>query len=234
MVCFLPNNLINQNCVYIVASAGSVKLPYNWGIKYTMTKIFFKKWFKFVISVFSFAHFISSCSVCRITKLLSLHQVYWWKWYFRSLPFNLLPYFFLSYKFTLDELYPMMAAVKLRAESYKEWLCAVQGILGKKENHKRGEIHSTTVGLFWSKLGTDFWTVCAIFGCAKRMVFVRLGLEELHSLVEQAETKGFPQTTLLDKLRAVAVEANKVAVVAQQLLNGKRQTRYPFCLPVWF
>lgn len=64
------------------------------------------------------------------------------------------------------------------------------------------------------------------------MVFVRLGLEELHSLVEQAEAKGFPQTTLLDKLRAVAVEANKVAVVAQQLLNGKRQTRYPFCLPV--
>uniref|UniRef100_A0A3Q2Z889 [histone H3]-trimethyl-L-lysine(4) demethylase n=1 Tax=Hippocampus comes TaxID=109280 RepID=A0A3Q2Z889_HIPCM len=98
----------------------------------------------------------------------------------------------LDYKFTLDELYPMMAAVKLRAESYKEWLCAVQGILEKKENHKRG-------------------------------------LEELHNLVEQAETKGFPQTTLLDQLRAVAVEANKVAVVAQQLLNGKRQTRYRAC-----
>ncbi|XP_077386911.1 lysine (K)-specific demethylase 5Ba [Festucalex cinctus] len=98
----------------------------------------------------------------------------------------------LNYKFTLDELYPMMAAVKLRAESYKEWLSAVQGILEKKETHKRG-------------------------------------LEELHSLVEQAETKAFPQTTLLDQLRVVAVEADKVAVVAQQLLNGKRQTRFRSC-----
>ncbi|CAK6955738.1 lysine (K)-specific demethylase 5Ba isoform X2 [Scomber scombrus] len=52
------------------------------------------------------------------------------------------------------------------------------------------------------------------------------GLEELHSLVEQAETKSFPQTSLLDQLRIVASEADKVAVMAQQLLNGKRQTRY--------
>ncbi|KAM3621080.1 uncharacterized protein V6R79_005718 [Siganus canaliculatus] len=51
-------------------------------------------------------------------------------------------------------------------------------------------------------------------------------LEELHSLVEQAETKTFPQTSLLDQLRVVAVEADKVAAMAQQLLNGKRQTRY--------
>jgi len=51
-------------------------------------------------------------------------------------------------------------------------------------------------------------------------------LEELHSLVEQAETKAFPQIRLLDQLRTVASEADKVAVMAQQLLNGKRQTRY--------
>lgn len=51
------------------------------------------------------------------------------------------------------------------------------------------------------------------------------GLEELHSLVEQAETKAFPQTSLLDQLRVVTNEADKVAVMAQQLLNGKRQTR---------
>uniref|UniRef100_A0A8C4E512 [histone H3]-trimethyl-L-lysine(4) demethylase n=1 Tax=Dicentrarchus labrax TaxID=13489 RepID=A0A8C4E512_DICLA len=48
---------------------------------------------------------------------------------------------------------------------------------------------------------------------------------ELHSLVEQAETK-FPPTSLLDQLRVVTTEADKVAVMAQQLLNGKRQTRY--------
>ncbi|XP_061642219.1 lysine (K)-specific demethylase 5Ba isoform X2 [Phyllopteryx taeniolatus] len=98
----------------------------------------------------------------------------------------------LHYKFTLDELYPMMSSVKLRAESYKEWHNAVQSILEKKENNKRG-------------------------------------LEELHSLVEQAETKRFPQTSLLDQLRVVSAEADKVAVVAQQLLNGKRQTRFRSC-----
>ncbi|KAM7422346.1 hypothetical protein PAMA_010418 [Pampus argenteus] len=95
----------------------------------------------------------------------------------------------LHYKFTLDQLYPMMASVTLRVESYKDWLCNVQDILENKESKKRG-------------------------------------LEELHSLVEQAETKSFPQTSLLDQLRIVASEADKVAVMAQQLLNGKRQTRY--------
>uniref|UniRef100_A0A8C9WZA5 [histone H3]-trimethyl-L-lysine(4) demethylase n=1 Tax=Sander lucioperca TaxID=283035 RepID=A0A8C9WZA5_SANLU len=92
----------------------------------------------------------------------------------------------LHYKFTLDELYPMMASVKLRAESYKDWLCSVEDILENKGNKKR----------------------------------------ELHSLVELAETRAFPQISLLDRLRKVVSEADKVAVMAQQLLNGKRQTRY--------
>ncbi|XP_010778965.1 lysine (K)-specific demethylase 5Ba isoform X2 [Notothenia coriiceps] len=52
------------------------------------------------------------------------------------------------------------------------------------------------------------------------------GLEELHGLVEQAETKAFPQISLVDQLRVIASEADKVAAMAQQLLNGKRQTRY--------
>uniref|UniRef100_A0AAQ4P626 [histone H3]-trimethyl-L-lysine(4) demethylase n=1 Tax=Gasterosteus aculeatus aculeatus TaxID=481459 RepID=A0AAQ4P626_GASAC len=92
----------------------------------------------------------------------------------------------LHYKFTLEELYPMMESVKLRAESYKEWLCSVQDILENKGDKKR----------------------------------------KLHSLVEQSETKAFPQISLLDQLRTVASEADKVATMAQQLLNGKRQTRY--------
>uniref|UniRef100_A0A672JJC5 [histone H3]-trimethyl-L-lysine(4) demethylase n=1 Tax=Salarias fasciatus TaxID=181472 RepID=A0A672JJC5_SALFA len=92
----------------------------------------------------------------------------------------------LHYKFTLDELYPMMAAVILRAESYKNWLSNVEDIVENKGNKKRG----------------------------------------LHSLVEQAETKAFPQASLLDQLRKITSEADKVAVMAQQLLNGKRQTRY--------
>uniref|UniRef100_A0A6Q2Z7U8 [histone H3]-trimethyl-L-lysine(4) demethylase n=1 Tax=Esox lucius TaxID=8010 RepID=A0A6Q2Z7U8_ESOLU len=51
-------------------------------------------------------------------------------------------------------------------------------------------------------------------------------LEELRSLVEKAEVKRFPQGDLLLRLRAVTLDAEKCAVVAQQLLNGKRQTRY--------
>lgn len=43
-----------------------------------------------------------------------------------------------SYKFTLDELHPMMESVKLRAESYKDWLCNVQEILENKGNKKKG------------------------------------------------------------------------------------------------
>uniref|UniRef100_A0A3B4THE0 [histone H3]-trimethyl-L-lysine(4) demethylase n=1 Tax=Seriola dumerili TaxID=41447 RepID=A0A3B4THE0_SERDU len=93
----------------------------------------------------------------------------------------------LHYKFTLDELYPMMASVKLRAESYKDWLCNVQEILENRGNKKKG-------------------------------------LKKI--LVEQAETKAFPQTGLVDQLRTVTSEADKVGVMAQQLLNGKRQTRY--------
>uniref|UniRef100_A0A8C8ILF4 [histone H3]-trimethyl-L-lysine(4) demethylase n=1 Tax=Oncorhynchus tshawytscha TaxID=74940 RepID=A0A8C8ILF4_ONCTS len=52
------------------------------------------------------------------------------------------------------------------------------------------------------------------------------GLEVLRSLVEDAEVKQFPQSDLLRQLCAVTLDAEKCAVVAQQLLNGKRQTRY--------
>uniref|UniRef100_A0A8C6L6W4 [histone H3]-trimethyl-L-lysine(4) demethylase n=1 Tax=Nothobranchius furzeri TaxID=105023 RepID=A0A8C6L6W4_NOTFU len=95
----------------------------------------------------------------------------------------------LHFKFTLDQLYPLMESVRLRAESYKDWIRSVQDILENK-------------------------------GAVKK------GLEELHSLVEQAETKAFPRIDLLDQLRTLTSEADKVAVMAQQLLNGKRQTRY--------
>lgn len=59
-----------------------------------------------------------------------------------------------------------------------------------------------------------------------KTIFFWSGLEELHSLVEQAETKAFPKSSLVDQLRSITTEADKVAVMAQQLLNGKRQTRY--------
>ncbi|XP_068598087.1 lysine (K)-specific demethylase 5Ba [Brachionichthys hirsutus] len=94
----------------------------------------------------------------------------------------------LNYKFTLEELYSMMASVTQRAESYKDWVSNVKDILENTGNKKRG-------------------------------------LEDLHRLVEQAETKALPQGSLLDQLRGVTAEADRVAALAQQLLNGKRQTR---------
>uniref|UniRef100_A0A8C5FJF6 [histone H3]-trimethyl-L-lysine(4) demethylase n=1 Tax=Gadus morhua TaxID=8049 RepID=A0A8C5FJF6_GADMO len=92
-------------------------------------------------------------------------------------------------KFTLATLYPMMAAVKHRAESFKNWVASVQDILETKANKKRG-------------------------------------LEELRSLVEQAEAGAYPKTDLQRQLRALTLDAEKCASMAQQLLNGKRQTRY--------
>ncbi|KAJ3602372.1 hypothetical protein NHX12_030129, partial [Muraenolepis orangiensis] len=95
----------------------------------------------------------------------------------------------LQCKFTLAMLHLMMAAVKHRAESYKNWISSVQDILETKLNKKRG-------------------------------------LEELRSLVEQVEAQSFPKTDLLRQLRALTLDAEKCASMAQQLLNGKRQTRY--------
>lgn len=43
-----------------------------------------------------------------------------------------------SYKFTMDELYPLMESVKLRSESYKEWLSSVQDIVENKGTKKKG------------------------------------------------------------------------------------------------
>uniref|UniRef100_A0A8C8INX4 [histone H3]-trimethyl-L-lysine(4) demethylase n=1 Tax=Oncorhynchus tshawytscha TaxID=74940 RepID=A0A8C8INX4_ONCTS len=95
----------------------------------------------------------------------------------------------LNFRFTMAELYPMMEAVTLRAESYTGWVSHVTNILEVKQDKKSS-------------------------------------LEVLRSLVEDAEVKQFPQSDLLRQLCAVTLDAEKCAVVAQQLLNGKRQTRY--------
>ncbi|KTG33293.1 hypothetical protein cypCar_00011405 [Cyprinus carpio] len=51
-------------------------------------------------------------------------------------------------------------------------------------------------------------------------------LEELRSLVVEAEKKTYPETDLLSHLRQVIQNADRCTSMAQQLLNGKRQTRY--------
>ncbi|XP_074749556.1 lysine-specific demethylase 5B [Strix uralensis] len=95
----------------------------------------------------------------------------------------------LGYRYTLEELYPMMNALKMRAESYNEWASNVNEALEAKINNKKSLI-------------------------------------SFKALIEESEIKKFPDNDLLRHLRLVTQDADKCASVAQQLLNGKRQTRY--------
>ncbi|XP_062248661.1 lysine-specific demethylase 5B-B isoform X1 [Platichthys flesus] len=52
------------------------------------------------------------------------------------------------------------------------------------------------------------------------------GLPVFRSLLTESETSMFPENDLLRRLRLVTQDAEKCSSVAQQLLNGKRQTRY--------
>uniref|UniRef100_A0A4W6EE35 [histone H3]-trimethyl-L-lysine(4) demethylase n=1 Tax=Lates calcarifer TaxID=8187 RepID=A0A4W6EE35_LATCA len=93
----------------------------------------------------------------------------------------------LNYRFTLDELFPMMNAVKQRAELYDEWASRVTETLEAKLEKKRG-------------------------------------LPVFRGLLAESESKQFPDNDLLRRLRLVTQDAEKCSSVAQQLLNGKRQT----------
>ncbi|XP_056131035.1 lysine-specific demethylase 5B-B [Lampris incognitus] len=95
----------------------------------------------------------------------------------------------LNYRFTLDDLFPMMNAVKQRAELYDEWASHVTQTLEAKLEKKKG---------------------LAVF----------------RTLIAESDSKGFPDNDLLRRLRLITQDAEKCSSVAQQLLNGKRQTRY--------
>uniref|UniRef100_A0A667YT29 [histone H3]-trimethyl-L-lysine(4) demethylase n=1 Tax=Myripristis murdjan TaxID=586833 RepID=A0A667YT29_9TELE len=105
----------------------------------------------------------------------------------------------LNYRFTLDALFPMLEAVKQRAELYDEWASRVTETLEAKLEKKKG---------------------LAVF----------------RSLLAESDSRMFPDNDLLRRLRLVTQDAEKCSAVAQQLLNGKRQTRYsvnsPFQLTV--
>lgn len=51
------------------------------------------------------------------------------------------------------------------------------------------------------------------------------GLPVFRSLLSESESNLFPDNDLLRRLRLVTQDAEKCSSVAQQLLNGKRQTR---------
>ncbi|XP_029011976.1 lysine-specific demethylase 5B-B [Betta splendens] len=95
----------------------------------------------------------------------------------------------LNYRYTLEDLYPMMNAVKQRAELYDDWASSVTETLEAKLEKKKG-------------------------------------LPVFRTLLADSETKLFPDNDLLRRLRLVTQDAEKCSSVAQQLLNGKRQTRF--------
>ncbi|XP_031701123.1 lysine-specific demethylase 5B-B isoform X1 [Anarrhichthys ocellatus] len=95
----------------------------------------------------------------------------------------------LNLRYTLDELFPIMSAVKRRAELYDDWASLVTETLEAKLEKKKG-------------------------------------LPVFRSLLAQSESKLFPDNDLLRRLRLVTQDGEKCSSVAQQLLNGKRQTRY--------
>lgn len=97
--------------------------------------------------------------------------------------------YILRYRFTLDDLYPMMNAVKQRADSYDEWASRVTEVLEAKLDKKRS-------------------------------------LMVLQTLLEESNLNNFPDNDLLRHLKLVTYDADRCQSVAQQLLNGKRQTRY--------
>ncbi|TRY57612.1 hypothetical protein DNTS_021047 [Danionella cerebrum] len=100
--------------------------------------------------------------------------------------------YILNYRFTLDDLYPMMNAVGKRAESYDDWASRVIEVMEAKLDKKR----NVTV---------------------------------FRTLLEESDENGFPDNDLLRQLRLVTQDAEKCSAVAQQLLNGKRHTRYRIC-----
>uniref|UniRef100_A0A3B4AAF9 [histone H3]-trimethyl-L-lysine(4) demethylase n=1 Tax=Periophthalmus magnuspinnatus TaxID=409849 RepID=A0A3B4AAF9_9GOBI len=95
----------------------------------------------------------------------------------------------LNYRHNVDDLFPMMNAVKERAQLYDDWAVRVSETLEAKLEKKRG-------------------------------------LPVFRSLLAESESKTFPENDLLRRLRLVTQDAEKCSTVAQQLLNGKRQTRY--------
>ncbi|KAE8623760.1 hypothetical protein XENTR_v10005720 [Xenopus tropicalis] len=94
----------------------------------------------------------------------------------------------LGYRYTVDDLYPMMNAVKLRAESYDSWATEVIDALKTSGNKQ--------------------------------------SLSCLKLLIQESEEKKFPENDLLRHLRVVVQDAEKCGTLAQQLLNGKRHTRF--------
>lgn len=108
----------------------------------------------------------------------------------------------------------MMSAVKKRAELYDDWASLVVETLEAKLEKKKG----------WKKKTPK--NVMKLFKMSDLLIkYLLSGLPVFRSLLAESESKTFPDNDLLRRLRLVTQDAEKCSSVAQQLLNGKRQTR---------
>lgn len=71
----------------------------------------------------------------------------------------------------------------------------------------------------------DEWASC-VTQTLEAKLEKKKGLPVFHTLLAESESKMFPENDLLRRLRLVTQDAEKCSTVAQQLLNGKKQTRY--------
>ncbi|XP_068996480.1 lysine-specific demethylase 5B-B isoform X2 [Embiotoca jacksoni] len=71
----------------------------------------------------------------------------------------------------------------------------------------------------------DKWASC-VTETLEAKLEKKKGLPVFRSLLAESETQLFPDNDLMRRLRLVTQDAEKCSSVAQQLLNGKRQTRY--------
>lgn len=111
----------------------------------------------------------------------------------------------------------MMNAVKKRAELYDDWASLVMETLEAKLEKKKGKYQTQKKKKknLRNFLIREIYQSCIYFS----------GLPVFRSLLAESESKTFPDNDLLRRLRMVTQDAEKCSSVAQQLLNGKRQTR---------
>lgn len=115
----------------------------------------------------------------------------------------------------------MFKAVATRAESYDDWASKVGKILKAEQDKSGGCITLSSPLLFDCE---RCFCDCVSKGPLSHPL--PPDLEDLRTLIVEAEKKMYPETDLSRHLRQIIQDAEKSALMAQQLLNGKRQTRY--------
>lgn len=118
----------------------------------------------------------------------------------------------------LNQMFKTLAA---RTESYSNWASKVNIILNADQDNKSGKCPIYK----WSQVDSASFLCDWKYPVLFLSFVIPPDLEELRALVVEAEKMMYPEMDLLLYLRQTVQDAEKSALMAQQLLNGKRQTR---------